>query len=867
MGDFKLSASLEGHTDDVRGVSFPSPTVLLSASRDATVRVWKLVSSPPPTFDDTISSHGQSFINAVAFVAPTTDYPDGLIVSGGKDTIIEVRQPHKKPEDAAEALLLGHSHNVCSLDVDPTGQWIVSGGWDGQARLWKTGKWETEAVLEGHGGSVWAVLAWDEKTIITGCADQFIRIFDVTGRLLQTIEGNKDVIRALCRVPAGHPSGAQFASASNDGIIRLWTLQGRQVGELHGHDSFIYALGSLPSGELISSGEDRTLRIWKGTECIQTITHPAISVWSVASCAETGDIVSGASDRIVRVFSRSNDRIAKEEVIRAFDDSVKSSAIPQQQIGDVNKDKLPGPEFLQTKSGTKEGQVAMIRESNGNVTAHTWSVSKQQWDNVGTVVDAAGSSGRKKGYLGTDYDYVFDVDVEEGKPPLKLPYNLSENPYEAATRFITDNELPMTYLDQVADFITSNTQGASISQTQSSGPDAWGTESRYRPGDDSNAATASPSLPTARPKVLPQTSYLPIKTANLKTIHKKIQELNQQLIKSGDKELSLNPTDLSSVENLTTFLEQPADVASKPSVALLRGVELIVRLATTWPPADRLPALDLLRLLAAASPAIALYRSTPDTSIVDALEQSGVFNDPDRPNNAMLAVRTFANLFETAEGRSLAATNFEKVFFTPSSNSSISYQPSHTSTDIHALLLHDGYNPANNTNLIQIQSLTSSLAKSTNRNLLTSYTTLLINYSVQLTLSSSSSSSTSESASKPPPPPSSAATATATAATEIETVTEKNEVTDEAAQDRALSLLAPLTSVLETAGDSEVIYRALVATGTLLTLNDDGDEVRNVARDVYSAAALCSGVEARFKEPRVKGVCAEVKALLGKGLD
>lgn len=45
-------------------------------------------------------------------------------------------------------------------------------------------------------------------------------------------------------------------------------------------------------------------------DCIQTITHPAISVWSVAVCAQNGDIVSGASDRMVRVFSREEKRWA-----------------------------------------------------------------------------------------------------------------------------------------------------------------------------------------------------------------------------------------------------------------------------------------------------------------------------------------------------------------------------------------------------------------------------------------------------------------------------------------------------------------------------------------------------------------------------
>lgn len=40
------------------------------------------------------------------------------------------------------------------------------------------------------------------------------------------------------------------------------------------------------------------------------------------------------------------------------------------------------------------------------------------------MVDAVGS-GRKQLFDGREYDYVFDVDIAEGQPPLKLPYNAS----------------------------------------------------------------------------------------------------------------------------------------------------------------------------------------------------------------------------------------------------------------------------------------------------------------------------------------------------------------------------------------------------------------------------------------------------------
>src|SRR5204863_1560890 len=124
-----------------------------------------------PTFDYTISSHGSAFINCLAYYPPTPDYPEGLIFSGGHDAIVEARQPGKLAEDNADAMLLGHSHNVCAIDVCPDGEWVVTGSWDSSARIWRIGKWECEAILEGHNGSVCAVLAYDKNTVITGTAN------------------------------------------------------------------------------------------------------------------------------------------------------------------------------------------------------------------------------------------------------------------------------------------------------------------------------------------------------------------------------------------------------------------------------------------------------------------------------------------------------------------------------------------------------------------------------------------------------------------------------------------------------------------------------------------------------------------------
>lgn len=144
--------------------------------------------------------------------------------------------------------------------------------------------------------------------------------------------------------------------------IKVWTMQGDVVYTLSGHTSFVYSLSVLPNGGIVSGGEDRSVRVWRGMslncvqphdihsqtsdgECVQMIVHPAISVWAV-STMPNGDIVSGCSDGIVRVFSESQDRWASAAELGAFEDLIAGQALSSQQVGDVKKSDLPGPDAL-----------------------------------------------------------------------------------------------------------------------------------------------------------------------------------------------------------------------------------------------------------------------------------------------------------------------------------------------------------------------------------------------------------------------------------------------------------------------------------------------------------------------------------------
>ncbi len=639
----------------------PDPSFAVTASRDGSTKVWKRTSTSPPTYDDTESSHGAQFKTCLAYVPPTKEFENGLILSSGQDALIEAREPSLTAEQNADAFMVGHCNQVCSIDVYAPAGYFVSGSWDSTAKVWGVGKWEVAADLEGHTATVWSVLAFDRETVVTGCADRAIRVFDVQGKLKHSWDG-QDIVRALAKLPEGHPTGADIAAATNDGIIRLWTLKGELIASLIGHESFIYSLAVLPSGQLVSSGEDRSVRIWEGHNCVQVITLPAISVWSV-SASPNGDIIVGASDKIARIFTQDPERVADPQTLASFEESVKASSIPQQTVGQINMTDLPGPDFLTRKVGTKEGQSQIIKEDDGSACLYQWSNSQQQWEKIGQVVDSAASSG-KTAYKGKEYDYVFDIDIEDGKPSLKLPFNVTQNPYDAATKFLQDNELPMSYLEETANFIIKNTQGASLGQQAPVAADAWGTENRYRPGD---APTSSyqPPPPTASRQTLPQKEFLSV------VIGKPGAAMTQVNKKNADysgSEVALSSHDIQALTDVAQQLEK-YNFSGKPSLpassSLTSAVSVLTKVATQWqPPANRLAGLDLLRFIAAAAkefPASTSDGSNPVAGILN----SGIFDGRFlRDNNklAMISMRFFSNLlYGSSKGRELVKENIVAI--------------------------------------------------------------------------------------------------------------------------------------------------------------------------------------------------------------
>lgn len=300
---------------------------------------------------------------------------------------------------------------------------LLSGSWDKTAIVWKiSGIGEHVSMkLEGHEAAVWSVCALKSGKFVTGSADKNIIYWNSSGEKLKVLKGHKDCVRALLSLP-----NDSIISASNDATIKFWNDDGECVKELCGHTNYIYSMAfnyQLGDGIFVSGGEDSTLRMWSiDGELGDAITLPAQSVWAVASL-KNGDILTGTSDGIVRIFTKDSSRFADTQTMATFNASVEArQREANAMLGGVKVNELPGPEALLTKG--RDGQTKMIRQPDGKVLCYEWSNGK--WNSLGDVVGAAGGTqdtSGKKLFEGKEYDYVFSVDISDSAPPLKLPYN------------------------------------------------------------------------------------------------------------------------------------------------------------------------------------------------------------------------------------------------------------------------------------------------------------------------------------------------------------------------------------------------------------------------------------------------------------
>jgi periodic tryptophan protein 2 len=173
------------HTAPVTGVAFATSSVVLSSSLDGTVRAhdlhryrtFRTFTSPKPTQFVSIASDPSGELAVAGSVDPFHVYCWNI--QTGK--LIDV--------------LTGHSGPVTCLAFQPSGGMLVSGSWDGTAKVWDLYKHNIPTESLQHSGDVVCVaFRPDGRQLCVGTIGGVLSFWDVeTSRLQCEIDGRKDI--------------------------------------------------------------------------------------------------------------------------------------------------------------------------------------------------------------------------------------------------------------------------------------------------------------------------------------------------------------------------------------------------------------------------------------------------------------------------------------------------------------------------------------------------------------------------------------------------------------------------------------------------------------------------------------------------
>ncbi|KJZ78827.1 hypothetical protein HIM_01600 [Hirsutella minnesotensis 3608] len=251
-------SSAGGHRLGVNGLAVDADNgILYSGGRDGIVCAWDLdlesraskdAPAHPPKPNTRLRAQTQAhmhWVNDVALAQNRT-----VLVSASSDLTVKVWRPHSE-EDNARAHTIGeHADYVKCLATPPAdigANWVASGGLDRKIRLWdlngagKTLEVDVKGEEITEKGSVYA-LAVGRNILACGGPEKMVRLYDPrTGFKVSKLVGHLDNIRSILIDDAGDI----ILSAGADKTIKMWSVRGgRCMYTFTMHDESIWSLYS-----------------------------------------------------------------------------------------------------------------------------------------------------------------------------------------------------------------------------------------------------------------------------------------------------------------------------------------------------------------------------------------------------------------------------------------------------------------------------------------------------------------------------------------------------------------------------------------------------------------------------------------------
>ncbi len=321
-----------GHQKMVLSVAFsPDGQMLASGSVDNTLKVWDV---PLPSALRSLKTSGEA--TAVALT------PDGTkLAIAEKSGTVKILQA----TDFKELFKLdGHQGAVTSVSFSGNGATLASAGVDRTVRFWNVANGQSLGVVGAHLGTVNGVTLHPNNAAAYSVGeDGFLKFWTLPLPAAKVATGPTTPTKVL----ATSPDMAQFVVAGDDKVVRQYATGGaptpvkafeganapvvslaqaatnglvaagsadqrvfvwnsadpKQTSNWVAHAGAVTSTAFSPQGQLFTAGTDGLARSWLLPRLpSKTVTHPD-AVLAVVPFADGKKIVTGSSDKLVRIWN------------------------------------------------------------------------------------------------------------------------------------------------------------------------------------------------------------------------------------------------------------------------------------------------------------------------------------------------------------------------------------------------------------------------------------------------------------------------------------------------------------------------------------------------------------------------------------